>query len=94
MAKRAGTKRARRGGWAKGLRIQKRVRVASFMKINFSKSGVSFSLGRRGFWLNIGTGGIRISVGVPGTGISYRRTFSGQKLKTFLEALLGSHAPD
>lgn len=97
MAKRGkGKKKApqKSGGLLKGLRIQKRIKMARFLWVNVSKSGVSFSFGRRGLWLNIGKGGTNLSVSAPGTGVSYRRKLSWRTLTDFLQNLLGEGAPE
>lgn len=97
MAKKGkGKKRApqKRGGVFKGLRVQKRIKIAPFLIMNVSKSGVSFSFGRPGLWLNVREGGTNLSVGAPGTGVSYRRRLSWRTLTDFLENLLGGGAPE
>jgi hypothetical protein len=59
-----------------GFRFQRRVRIASGVRLNLSKSGVGVSVGRTG--LRVGMDGRRkkyISVGLPGSGLSYRTIF-------------------
>ena len=51
-------------------RFQKRVSLGPLVRLNLSKSGVSMSLGPRGFHLTFGRGGIRWSASLPGTGLS------------------------
>lgn len=41
------------------------------VRLNFSKSGVSTSLGPRGATINLSKKGARANVGIPGTGLSY-----------------------
>ncbi|ADU30019.1 DUF4236 domain-containing protein [Evansella cellulosilytica] len=53
-------------------RFQKRVRVAPGVRLNFSKRGVSTSVGPRGSSLTLGKRGIYGNAGIPGTGLSYR----------------------
>jgi len=60
-----------------GMRFHKSIRLLPFLRLNFSKSGISFSLGTPGASLNLGTKGARGSVGIPGTGLSYRKSLSG-----------------
>lgn len=60
-----------------GMRFRKSVRIAKGVKVNFSKSGASLSLGGRGHSVNIGGRGIRSTVGIPGTGLSYSTTTGG-----------------
>ena len=54
-----------------GFRFRKSVRITKGLKVNFSKSGASVSLGGRGHSINFSKRGTRVSAGVPGTGISY-----------------------
>lgn len=54
-----------------GFRFRKSVRITKGLKVNFSKSGASVSLGGRGHSVNFSKRGTRVSAGVPGTGISY-----------------------
>ena len=56
-----------------GVRFYKSIRLLPFLRLNLSKSGISFSLGRPGATLNIGSKGLRGSAGLPGTGLSYRK---------------------
>ena len=62
-------------------RFRKSVKIAPGIRLNFSKSGVSTSIGRRGATVNISKRGTRITAGLPGTGISasklYRRPAKG-----------------
>lgn len=54
-----------------GLRFRKSVKICKGVKVNFSKSGASLSLGGRGHSMNFGKRGTRATVGIPGTGLSY-----------------------
>src|SRR5665213_4060288 len=55
-----------------GLRFSRRVKLLPGVRLNFGKTGVSTSIGRRGAWLTFGgRGGTRATVGLPGTGLSY-----------------------
>lgn len=52
-----------------GFRFRKSIRLMPGVRINLSKSGVSTSIGRRGFmWNSRGT----FTAGIPGSGLSYR----------------------
>jgi hypothetical protein len=57
-----------------GFRFHRSVRLLPGVRLNFSKSGVSTSIGTRGAWLTFGRKGTRTTVGLPGTGISYTHT--------------------
>lgn len=52
------------------LRFRKSLKIAPGVRVNLSKSGTSYSVGRRGAMLNIGPKGKRVTVGLPGTGLS------------------------
>jgi hypothetical protein len=52
------------------LRFNRRF-TAGLFRVNLSRSGVLWSLGRRGVWLTIGRNRVRTSVGIPGTGIGW-----------------------
>jgi Protein of unknown function (DUF4236) len=54
-----------------GFRFCRSFKIAPGFRLNFSKTGVSTSVGRRGLWFTIGARGTRTTVGVPGTGLSY-----------------------
>ncbi|SFQ97363.1 DUF4236 domain-containing protein [Poseidonocella sedimentorum] len=55
------------------LRLRRRVQVLPGIKLNFSKSGISTTIGPRGASVNIGRRGLYANLGIPGTGLSYRR---------------------
>lgn len=54
-----------------GLRFRKSVKIFPGVKLNFSKSGTSMTVGKRGMSANFSSRGTRTTVGVPGTGLSY-----------------------
>jgi hypothetical protein len=51
------------------LRFQRRVRLAPWLHLIFSKSGVSASIGPRGADVNVNRHGIIMNVGITGTGL-------------------------
>ena len=53
------------------LRFFRRVKIFPCVTLNFSRSGISVSIGPRGCKWTIGPLGERITVGIPGTGLSY-----------------------
>ena len=57
-----------------GFRFRRSVRLIPGIRVNFSTTGTSLSVGRRGATVNLGKRGIRGTVGLPGTGISYLET--------------------
>jgi hypothetical protein len=72
---RAGPVRQRwqRSRHAMGFRFRRVIPlVPGLIYLNLSKSGVSFSFGKRGAMVNVGHGKQTVSVGVPGTGMGYR----------------------
>lgn len=61
------------------LRLRKTLKIAPGVKVNFSKRGVSASIGPKGFTHTVGKGGLYRNVGIPGTGISSRKKIVGGK---------------
>lgn len=58
-----------------GFKFRKTVRLFPGVKLNFSRSGVSTTLGVNGASVNVKPGRkSRATVGMPGTGISYSET--------------------
>jgi TonB family protein len=53
-----------------GFRFNRRIRILPGLRLNFSKGGVSMSIGGRGAWLTFGKRGVGTTVGIPGTGLS------------------------
>ena len=58
------------------LRLWRRKQIVPGLRMNLSKSGVSWSLGVRGAHFTVGPRGTRQTLGIPGTGLSYT-TYSG-----------------
>ncbi len=59
-----------------GFRFRKSIKLFPGVRVNFSKSGVSTSIGKPGATINISERGTRTTVGIPGTGISYSESQS------------------
>ena len=80
-----------KGTILKGLRIRKEKEIIKILgvtfKVNFSKTGVSFSLQRPGISLNVRENRVRITLSIPGTGISYIRqiTLSKERIDSLRE---------
>jgi hypothetical protein len=47
-----------------GLRFQRRIRIFPGLRANFSKNGMSISVGRKGAWWTVGPNGQRVTVGL------------------------------
>ncbi|MDR0419099.1 MAG: DUF4236 domain-containing protein [Prevotellaceae bacterium] len=62
-----------------GIRFRKRVKILPGVKLNFSKSGMSTTIGGKGGSINIGKNGIYGNAGIPGTGIYTREKIYGRK---------------
>jgi len=58
------------------LRLWRRKTIVPGLRLNLSKSGISWSLGPRGAHFTIGPHGTRRTVGIPGTGVYYT-SYSG-----------------
>ncbi len=65
-----------------GVRFRKSIKLGKGAKINFGKTGVSFTVGTRGFHHTVHSSGKKTtSVGIPGTGLSYVSTSGGKRKK-------------
>lgn len=63
-----------------GLNFRKSINLGPF-RINFSKSGIGYSVGGKGFRVTkTATGKTRTTASIPGTGISYTKE-TGKKRK-------------
>ena len=60
-----------------GLRFRRSVRLAPGVRLNFSKSGLSATIGPRGASVGIGRRGTFLNAGIPGTGLYARENLSG-----------------
>lgn len=68
-----------------GLRFRKSINIGP-LRINFSKSGISFSLGTKGFRITRNVKGkTSATVSLPGTGISYVQNLDGDSIKETVE---------
>lgn len=61
-----------------GIRFAKSIKIGNFLRINFTKNGISATVGKRGASVNVGSKGAYLNlspaaVGVNGTGLSYRQ---------------------
>lgn len=61
-----------------GLRYRKSVRICKGVRVNFSKSGASVSVGGRGHTVNFSNKGTKTTIGIPGTGLSYSTVTSNR----------------
>lgn len=65
-------------GWS----FRRSINLGPF-RINFSKSGISYSFGMAGFRTGVNAKGRRYSsVSVPGTGVRYTKNHGGAKKKS------------
>lgn len=60
-----------------GIRFRKSLKLGKLLRLNFSKSGVSATVGKSGASLNVSKSGVYANVnpnvaGIKGTGVSYR----------------------
>jgi hypothetical protein len=60
-----------------GLRFQKRLQVFPGVRLNFSRSGVSATIGIQGASVTVGRDGVHANTGLPGSGLSYRKKITG-----------------
>ena len=59
-------------------RFQRRIKLFNGLSINFSKSGISTSVGVKGARMTFGHGKTRTTIGLPGTGLSHSTVVSNQ----------------
>lgn len=55
-----------------GIRYRKSIKICKGVRLNISKSGVSYTFGVRGASINTGKNGTYLNTGIPGTGIYSR----------------------
>lgn len=65
-----------------GFSFRKRLKIMKGLYLNFSKNGISTSVGGPGATLNFGKNGTRVTTSIPGTGIRYSKKLSGNKKDT------------
>lgn len=61
-----------------GLRYRKTIKICKGVRINFSKTGVSYTVGTKGASVNFGRNGTYVNTGIPGTGIYARERIDGR----------------
>jgi len=54
-------------------RFQKRIKILPGLRLNVSKTGISWTVGKRGASVTSRDGNLTGNAGLPGTGISYRK---------------------
>ena len=72
-----------------GLRFRKSVKIGKGMKMNFSKSGVGASFGIPGFSYSVGKKGSYINAGIPGTEYRTAKRLEGLHLRAEVPRLQG-----
>ena len=65
-----------------GFSFRKRLKIMKGLYLNFSKNGISTSVGGPGATLNFWKNGTRVTTSIPGTGIRYSKNLSGNKKDT------------
>ena len=70
--------------------FRKRVKVAPGVTLNFSKNGVSTTIGPKGANINISKRGVYGNAGIPGTGLYKREKISGKRTKSKTTLAYGS----
>ena len=54
-------------------RFQRRIKILPGLRLNVSKTGISWTVGTRGVSVTARDGKLTGNLGVPGTGLSYRK---------------------
>lgn len=65
-----------------GLRYRKSIKICKGVRVNFSKTGVSYTVGTKGASVNFGRNGVYANTGIPGTGIYARERIDGGSSRT------------
>lgn len=68
------------------LRFRKSFKIAPGVRINLSKSGLSTSVGGKGFTANLSKRGTRVTAGIPGSGLSASKLYSSGRKETLQAA--------
>jgi hypothetical protein len=55
-----------------GFRFQRRLKLFPGVRLNFSRSGISTTIGIPGAGITLGGSGAYVNLGIPGTGVSFR----------------------
>ena len=76
---------SRPGREVMGFRFRRSVKVFPGVRVNFSGSGVSTSVGSRGTSVTIGKRGTYLNLGVPGTGVSFRQRIDDQASRDVIQ---------
>ena len=64
-----------------GFRFQRRLQQFPGVRLNFSRSGISTTIGVRGASFTLGGQGAHMNLGIPGTGLSFRQQISPESDK-------------
>ena len=75
-----------------GLYWRRSTKILPGVRINWSKSGPSVSVGPRGAKVNIGKRGTYVSGGIPGTGLYYRQKVGGRKKSSNTSSSPSTHS--
>ena len=76
-----------------GFRFRRSLRIAPGLRLNFSKSGISTSIGGRGATYNIGPRGTRTTVGLPGTGLFWTSSSGRGSSASGEDSSFGDNSP-
>jgi Protein of unknown function (DUF4236) len=63
-------------------RFRKSFKLVPGVRVNLSKRGASLSLGGRGFTTNLSSRGVRQTFSLPGTGMSWSKTYRGSTTRS------------
>lgn len=72
-----------------GLRFRRSIKICPGVRLNFSKSGISTTVGGKGFTMTSGSRGTYVNAGLPGTGISVREKIGGTSPKNKISSSSG-----
>ena len=75
------------------MRFRKSISICKGVKLNFSKSGVTATVGGKGISANVGKQGLYLNTSLPGTGIYDRKRPVNFNSIDALKKLTVNHAP-
>ncbi len=77
-----------------GMRFRRSVKILPGVRINFSGSGISTTIGPKGASINIGKKGTYLNTGIPGTGLYMREKIGGGQTSMRQSSSYGSKGYD
>jgi hypothetical protein len=64
------------------IRFQRRIKILPGLRLNVSKTGISWTVGARGTSVTARDGKLTSNLGLPGTGLAYRKRLNREDAET------------